>query len=110
MPTMLNARQRWRATGRMVMRSFYALVVAALVFAPLAIAEAQPLKSEPRDGDLLEGARVLVDDGTCPSGEIKEVTGGNLQTRRPRIRKCIPRADERQGGGRPVPTPSASSS
>jgi transglutaminase-like putative cysteine protease len=28
-------------------------------------------------GNLREGERVLVDDGTCGPGKIKEVTGGN---------------------------------
>ena len=35
------------------------------------------LKQEPRMGALMEGERVLVDDGSCPPGQIKEVIGGN---------------------------------
>jgi hypothetical protein len=38
---------------------------------------AQTLKREPPMGQLREGQRVLVDDGSCPSGQIKEVMGGN---------------------------------
>ena len=38
---------------------------------------AQTLKREPPMGALKEGQRVLVDDGSCPAGQIKEVTGGN---------------------------------
>ena len=47
-------------------------------------------------GALKEGQRVLVDDGSCPKGQIKEViggnhteVGGNKQVRR--IRRCIAR-------------------
>jgi hypothetical protein len=35
------------------------------------------LKQEPRMGALMEGEWVLVDDGSCPPGQIKEVIGGN---------------------------------
>jgi Family of unknown function (DUF6719) len=35
------------------------------------------LKSEPAMGALREGQRVLVDDGSCGPGQIKEVIGGN---------------------------------
>lgn len=35
------------------------------------------LKHEPKMGALMEGERVLVDDGSCPPGQIKEVIGGN---------------------------------
>jgi hypothetical protein len=34
------------------------------------------LKAEPGPGQIAAGARVLVDDGSCPKGQIKEVTGG----------------------------------
>jgi hypothetical protein len=59
-------------------------------------ATAQVLKSEPAMGNLREGQRVLVDDGSCPRGQIKEVVGGNhvkvggtkyIERRR----QCIPR-------------------
>ena len=40
-------------------------------------AEAQVLTREPVMGAMKEGERVLVDDGTCPKGQIKEVIGGN---------------------------------
>ena len=35
------------------------------------------LKSEPPMCQLKQGQRVLVDDGSCGSGQIREVTGGN---------------------------------
>jgi hypothetical protein len=42
--------------------------------------------------DLRLGQRVLVDDGSCPAGQIKEVTGVRLTTTGiARARKCVPR-------------------
>jgi hypothetical protein len=35
------------------------------------------LKTEPPMGALKEGQRVLVDDGSCPPGQLREVIGGN---------------------------------
>jgi hypothetical protein len=47
-------------------------------------------------GQLREGQRVLVDDGSCPPGQIKEVIGGNHvkvggTKHIERTRRCIPR-------------------
>jgi hypothetical protein len=52
------------------------LAFAVLVLAPVS-AGAQVLKKEPAPGQLANGERVLVDDGTCPAGQIKEVVGGS---------------------------------
>jgi hypothetical protein len=42
--------------------------------------------------DLRLGQRVLVDDGSCPQGQIKEVSGSQMTTTGVlRTRKCIPR-------------------
>jgi uncharacterized caspase-like protein len=49
------------------------------------------LKQEPAVGKLPTGASVLVDDGTCPAGQIKQVVGGNIVTGQARLRSCIPR-------------------
>ncbi len=35
------------------------------------------LKREPPVGQLREGQMVLVDNGSCPPGQIKQVIGGN---------------------------------
>jgi hypothetical protein len=59
--------------------------VAAIILLDLTIAtavmpapvRAQVLSREPAMGAMKEGERVLVDDGTCPKGQIKEVIGGN---------------------------------
>jgi class 3 adenylate cyclase len=52
---------------------------------------AQILKTEPAIGQLPTGATALVDDGTCPAGQIKQIVGGNITTGAPRLRSCIPR-------------------
>lgn len=71
--------------------------VASLLFASaLAAAEPKVLKQEPPPGGLKFGEIVLVDDGSCPKGQIKEVTGAqNLRaldsTVPDRKRRCIPR-------------------
>ena len=49
------------------------------------------LKREPAIGKLPTGAWVLVDDGTCPAGQIKRVIGGNVTTGQPRLRSCVVR-------------------
>jgi Family of unknown function (DUF6719) len=42
--------------------------------------------------DLRLGQRILVDDGSCPPGEIKEVSGARMTaTGILRVQKCIPR-------------------
>ena len=42
--------------------------------------------------DLRLGQRVQVDDGTCPQGQIKEVSGARMGANGiERSRKCIPR-------------------
>jgi hypothetical protein len=49
------------------------------------------LKEEPVVGKLPTGASVLVDDGTCPAGQLKQVVGGSITTGQPRLRSCVPR-------------------
>jgi hypothetical protein len=59
-----------------------------LLFAAPALA--QVASREP--DDLRLGQRVLVDDGSCPAGQIKEVMGSQMTTSGVlRTRKCIPR-------------------
>jgi hypothetical protein len=49
------------------------------------------VKQEPSDGMMSPSAIVLVDDGSCGKGRIKEVTGGEVSPaiERPRTRRCI---------------------
>ena len=48
-----------------------------------------------REQDIVElrlGQRVMVDDGSCPTGQIKEVRGAQMTTSGiVRTRKCVPR-------------------
>jgi hypothetical protein len=74
------------------------LMGAALILAGAAIdpAAAQIVKREPPLGALKPGQRLLVDDGSCGPGQIKEVIGGNHvkvggYSNVVRERRCIPR-------------------
>lgn len=68
-------------------------LLGALALAALATtAAAQQVSREQDIVDLRLGQRILVDDGACPAGQIKEVSGakmtaGGIQ----RAQKCIPR-------------------
>jgi hypothetical protein len=47
--------------------------------------------------DLRLGQRILVDDGSCPAGQIKEVSGAQMTpTGIVRARKCIARLGTRK--------------
>jgi hypothetical protein len=53
---------------------------------------AQQVSREQDIVDLRLGQRILVDDGSCPTGQIKEVSGSQMTaTGVLRTRKCIPR-------------------
>ena len=76
--------------------SFRAIVAAAaLVTTTTTGVAATVLKTEPPMGALKEGQRVLVDDGPCPPGQLREVIGGNHKAggRSNIIRqyRCVPR-------------------
>jgi hypothetical protein len=67
------------------------------LFALAAAMAAQPLSHEQDIVDLKLGQRVKVDDGTCPAGQIKEVSGTKMTTTGVvRARKCIPRLGPKQ--------------
>jgi len=73
-----------------------AIVSAGALSALSSASPAEVLKREPPMGQLREGQIVLVDDGSCPPGQIKEVIGGNHvkaggTKQILRTRKCIPR-------------------
>jgi hypothetical protein len=55
-------------------------------------AVAQTFSREQDIADLRLGQRALVDDGSCPAGQIKEVMGSQMtETGVLRTRKCIQR-------------------
>ncbi|MGJ4939696.1 DUF6719 family protein [Bradyrhizobium sp. HKCCYLS1011] len=64
----------------------------ALVGFVVAPAQAQYIGREQDIADLRLGQRVLVDDGTCPAGQVKEVSGARMTSMGvERARKCVPR-------------------
>jgi hypothetical protein len=69
----------------------------ALLTSAVSIQAQQILKNDPPPGGLSAGAVVLVDDGSCPKGKIKELTGGsNISGGQSvkgsaRTKRCIPR-------------------
>ena len=78
---------------RQALRSAAAIVLGLALTAAGAVAAQTIVKQEPPSGALRRGTTILVDDGTCPPGQIKEVTAGAGQgqgsTRR--SRRCVPR-------------------
>ena len=63
-----------------------------MLLAPAMPATAQQVAREQDIADLRLGQRIMVDDGSCPAGQIKEVTGAKLTTTGiSRARKCVPR-------------------
>jgi hypothetical protein len=74
-------------------------VAVATAFAFNASLAATIVKQEPGAGQFRPGTRVLVDDGSCPAGKIKEVVdasspqvaGGKPVAGLRRIRHCIKR-------------------
>ena len=69
------------------------IVFSALLLLGLAgAAAAEQVAREQDIVDLRLGQRIMVDDGSCPAGQIKEVTGVKLTTTGvARARKCVPR-------------------
>jgi hypothetical protein len=74
----------------------FSVPVLALLTTTISVHAATIVKSEPPMGALKEGQAVLVDDGSCPAGQIKKVVGGNHVKvggwkNVERERSCIPR-------------------
>jgi hypothetical protein len=57
-----------------LLRPVFAAAIGVSLAGPAA---ATTLKREPAMGNLKPGQRVLVDDGSCPKGQIREVIGGD---------------------------------
>jgi hypothetical protein len=69
-----------------------AVAVSTLLVSTTAHALGQQVGREAEITDLRLGQRVLVDDGTCPAGQIKEVSGAKMTSQGiARARKCIAR-------------------
>jgi hypothetical protein len=58
---------------------------------------AQQVSREQDIGELRLGQRIKVDDGTCPAGQVKEISGTRMtSTGIVRSQKCIPRLGPQQ--------------
>ncbi len=83
--------RRARASIRRAPAPLLAAALAVLGATPIVQAGPQVLKEAPKDGAIPYGQVVLVDDGKCPKGEIKEITGGSQQQSIARKVRCIKR-------------------
>jgi hypothetical protein len=77
------------------MISRYALLSISVALSGLLMAASASATQVRRETDIVNlrlGERILVDDGSCPAGQIKEVLGAKLaSTGVVRVRKCIAR-------------------
>ena len=74
------------------MKASHIIFSALLLLGLSGPAAAEQVAREQDIVDLRLGQRVMVDDGSCPAGQIKEVTGVKLTTTGiARARKCVPR-------------------
>lgn len=75
--------------------------IAAVAAAALVMAEAASAQQTvyPREQDIVDlrlGQRVLVDDGECPAGQLKEILGAKLGPDGViRTARCVPRSGAR---------------
>jgi hypothetical protein len=69
------------------------LPFSALALLVLAIpARAEIVSREQDIGELRLGQKIMVDDGSCPAGQIKEIQGAQMTASGVlRSRKCVPR-------------------
>ena len=74
-------------------KHFSVVLSGAFALAALATSAAADQVSREQDiADLRLGQRILVDDGSCPAGQIKEVSGAKMTAVGIlRVKKCIPR-------------------
>ena len=74
-----------------MMRRAFALATLAMLASP-GVARAETVPREQDIADVRLGQRILVDDGSCPTGQIKEVAGAQMTAAGIlAVRKCIPR-------------------
>lgn len=75
----------------MIRMAILALGIAATAAPAVAAMAPRASDMEPAAGTIAKGISVLVDDGTCPAGRIKQVTGGDTKRGVPRTRHCVAR-------------------
>ena len=88
-------KNRWRERTMKLGISRLSAVFALSAIAFINSALAKTVKQEPPMGQMREG-ELLVDDGSCPGGQIKKVIGGNHvkvggNKQIERVRRCIKR-------------------
>lgn len=67
-------------------------LLGALALRAEALAQQSIVSREQDIVDLRLGQRIMVDDGSCPAGQIKEVQGAQMTSSGvQRTRKCVPR-------------------
>ena len=77
---------------RTKMRSTIGILGGFVLLSMTSPAAAQQYSREQDVPELRLGQRIYVDDGSCPTGQIKEITGTNLTTAGiTRTKKCVPR-------------------
>jgi len=75
----------------------FALPASVILFLLASPATAETVMNERNIVELRLGQRILVDDGSCPAGQIKEVSGSQMTTSGVlRTRKCIARLGTKQ--------------
>jgi hypothetical protein len=80
------------APGKAITAGALALTAFVALSLVTTSAFAQTFSREQDIVDLRLGQRVMVDDGSCPTGQIKEVQGSQMTaTGVLRTRKCVPR-------------------
>ena len=80
------------APGRAITAGVLVLTAFVALSLVTTSALAQTFSREQDIVDLRLGQRVMVDDGSCPAGQIKEVQGSQMTaTGVLRTRKCVPR-------------------
>lgn len=80
------------------MKTVAAVALLLTLVAPLTAQAQKMLTEPPAKGTLHAGERVLVDDHTCPPGQVKEIIGGSNASMRDKVRipgaprqvRCIP--------------------
>jgi hypothetical protein len=67
-------------------------LLGSLTLSTAALAQQTIVPREQDIADIRLGQKVMVDDGSCPAGQIKEVQGAQMTAAGvSRTRKCVPR-------------------
>jgi hypothetical protein len=78
--------------GSRISRCSFLLLCGVATFALISHARAEQVGREQDIANLRLGQRIKVDDGSCPAGQIKEISGSKMVANGVvHARKCIPR-------------------